>query len=146
MDSTAGFRNLVVWQKAQQLAARVVGESTRLPKQQAAAILAAQLLRSAGSVSANIAEGYGRFSPGAYRNHLSIARGSLFETESWIDLMHSSGYLSDDTTQQLLVLCGDVGRLLTTMMKGIPANNPQRIRDVRAQYLTESAVEDWPDL
>jgi four helix bundle protein len=38
-------------------------------------------------VPANIAEGYGRYSDGANRNHLSIAGGSLFETQSWLDLL-----------------------------------------------------------
>ena len=46
------------------------------------------MMRSAGSVPANIAEGYGRYSQAAYRSHLSIARGSLFETQSWIDLLY----------------------------------------------------------
>jgi len=47
-----------------------------------------QLVRAAGSISANIAEGTGRNVNGKkyYQNFLLIARGSLFETVAWLDL------------------------------------------------------------
>jgi four helix bundle protein len=64
-------------------------------------MMGTQLVRAAGSVPANIAEGYGRYSQGAYRNHLSIARGSLFESESWIDLLFQAGHLSAEVNASL---------------------------------------------
>lgn len=43
-----------------------------------------QLVRSADSVSANIAEGYGRYFYKETRQFLFYTRGSLLETKSWI--------------------------------------------------------------
>jgi four helix bundle protein len=43
-----------------------------------------QLVRSADSIAANIAEAYGRYGIADKRRLLHIARGSLFETEHWV--------------------------------------------------------------
>jgi four helix bundle protein len=121
-----GFRALSAWQKAQSYAAEAVMLVRDLPGDRASETMGLQLLRAAGSVSANIAEGFGRFSPGAYRNHLSIARGSLFEAESWIDLLCRTGFVSPDKAQPILNECHEVGRLLTSMMRSLPTNNAVR--------------------
>jgi len=43
-----------------------------------------QLVRSADSVAANIAEGYGRFFYKENRNFCYYSRGSLLETKTWL--------------------------------------------------------------
>jgi len=129
----ASFRSLLTWQKAQELALESVKLVRELPRDRSADALGNQLLRSAASVAANIAEGYGRYSPGSYRNHLSIARGSLFEAESWIDLLFRSGYLSPEQTAGLTGQCHEIGRLLTSAMNSIP-DRTQRIREDGANY------------
>ena len=42
-----------------------------------------QIIRSCGSISANIEEGYGRESSKEYLRFLRIARGSALETQGW---------------------------------------------------------------
>ena len=116
-SSVRGFWNLAVWQKPQDMAVSVVHLVSRLPRNRASDAIGIQLIRAAGSVSANVAEGYGRYSEAAYRNHLSIARGSLFETESWIDLLRRSGSLADESATSLVADCEEVARLLTSSMK-----------------------------
>lgn len=74
-------------------------------------------MASACSIPANIAEGYGRFSQPAYRSHISIARGSAFESESWLDLFNRRGYLPDETGNKLLAQCTLVQRMITTRMR-----------------------------
>ena len=91
-------------------------------------------MRSAGSVPANIAEGYGRFSQAAYRNHLSIARGSLFETQSWIDLLHRTGFLDDERKAELSDGCIDIGRLLTLRMKDLSNGKQSYAREEGREY------------
>jgi four helix bundle protein len=87
------YRNLALWQRAQELALGVIKMSESLPKSEAARSIARQVVSSSGSVAANIAEGHGRYSVAAYRNHLSIARGSTAETDSWLDLLARAGML-----------------------------------------------------
>jgi four helix bundle protein len=115
----SGFRALASWKKAQALAAECCALVDRLPRKRSADILGAQLLRSAASIPANIAEGYGRYSPGVYRNHLSIARGSLAETESHVDLLLRAAHIGEAEATQLFATCNEIGRLLTTSMKSL---------------------------
>jgi four helix bundle protein len=110
-----------LWEKAQALAAAVVAETAHIQRSRASDAICLQLVRAAGSVPANIAEGYGRFSVGAYRNHLSIARGSLFESQSWIDLLQRTGHLEVTVSESLLHQCEEVARMLTSAMKPLKA-------------------------
>src|SRR3989304_4783323 len=109
-----GFRSLIVWQKAQELALEVARLVAALPKDAVPSVLGRQIIASAGSIGANIAEGYGRYAAGAYRNHLSIARGSACETDGWLDLLRKAGYIDEQTEARLHDLCMEVVKLLTT--------------------------------
>ena len=71
------YRNLDLWRRAQELAVDIIRLGETLPSSPASVVLARQVVRSAASVGANIAEGHGRYSLAAYRNHLSIAKGAL---------------------------------------------------------------------
>jgi four helix bundle protein len=70
-----------------------------------------QLVRAADSIGANIAEALGRWHPADKRRLLTIARGSLYETEHWIDRAHHRGLLRD--TPDL----SELGRTLNGLMK-----------------------------
>ena len=43
-----------------------------------------QIIRSSDSIAANIAEGYGRYSPADRKKFYLYSRGSLEETKSWL--------------------------------------------------------------
>ena len=134
MSDSEDFTRLVLWQKSQQLAAEIVATVAVLPRNRAADIIGSQVMRSAGSIPANIAEGYGRFSQPAYRNHLSIARGSAFETQSWLDLLHRSGFIDDASKARLTEACREVGRLLTLRMKSLSNGQQTYAREESEGY------------
>lgn len=75
--------------------------------------LAKQLRRAVVSVPSNIAEGYGRNSRNELHQFIGIARGSLAETETQIELARMLGYLTDDEARPLLRAAGEIGRMLT---------------------------------
>lgn len=52
-----------------------------------------QLVRSADSIGANLAESYGRYHYGEKLNFLYYARGSLYETKYWVRRCRSRGLL-----------------------------------------------------
>ncbi len=60
-----------------------------------------QLVRSADSVTANISEGYGRFHFKEAKNFFFIARGSLFETKSWIQKAYDRKLIEDEEFKDL---------------------------------------------
>lgn len=80
MSGVRSYRDLLVWQKAMDLAAAVY-ELTRSYSHDELFGLTSQSRRSAASIPANIAEGYGRASRAACVNFLRIAQGSLKELE-----------------------------------------------------------------
>ncbi len=102
-EYTAGYsyRNLDIWQRARANQREVLTIVKRLPREIPAEVFTKQMVRSAGSVGANIAEGHGRFSYAAFRNHLLIARGSLTETDNWLIALLDAGYI-DESTEYLL--------------------------------------------
>lgn len=63
--------------------------------------LSSQIRRAAASIPANIAEGYGRYYYQETVRFCYLARGSLMELSSHIDLAVSQGYLSKETFSQL---------------------------------------------
>lgn len=57
-----------------------------------------QLTNAADSISANISEGYGRLSPKDNRKFCLIARGSLYETTTWLEKANKRNLIADEQT------------------------------------------------
>ena len=130
------FKNLLSWQKAQDLLLEVLGAVKELPNDRVASILAQQVVRSASAIGANIAEGHGRYSAGAYRNQLSIARGSTTETISWLDVLRRAGYMSAELEVRLAGMCEEIMSLLSAKMIQLDkmTRTDRSLRDERAEY------------
>jgi len=84
------YRDLLAWQKAMHLAAEAYRLAKLLPKAEEYR-LTSQLLRAAASVPATIAEGRARGTRMDYADFISIARGSLAETETILLLLVDVG-------------------------------------------------------
>ena len=108
------FRNLIVWQKAMELVRMVYQASKKFPADERYA-LTDQLRRAVVSIPSNIAEGSGRASNKDYAHFLSIARGSLYETLTQLQIAQDLGYL--DEYDSCNDLAQEVGRMLTSLMK-----------------------------
>ncbi len=81
------FRDIIGWQKGMGLSVAVYPLALRLPDVERFA-LASQIRRSACSVPLNVAEGYGTGSRPGFLKHLRIARGSLAELDTALQLGH----------------------------------------------------------
>lgn len=81
--------------------------------------LTSQLRRATASVAANIAEGNGRDHAGDYVRHLSIAPGSLLESETFVELALRLQYLPQATHGELISLHQRVGRMLNKLIQAI---------------------------
>jgi four helix bundle protein len=76
-----------------------------------------QLVRAAGSVGANIAEGSGRWHRLDQRRFAFNARGSLRETEHWVLLAQRGGLLAPDWTARV----DEAARSLSGLIRSWPA-------------------------
>ena len=110
------YRELIVWQKSVDLVAEAFLVARHLPRDQVYG-LAIQLQRAAVSVPANIAEGNGRRHRAEYVHHLSIARGSLNETEALLHVCARLGYLNAAQIAAAIGFCDEVSRLLTVLCR-----------------------------
>jgi len=112
------YRELVVWRKAMDLVNAVYATTRSWPNEELYA-LTSQIRRAAVSVPSNIAEGQGRSSTKEFLKHLSIAYGSLMETETQITVAHEQGYCPAEEAEALLALAAEVGRLLNGLSNSL---------------------------
>lgn len=77
--------------------------------------LAQQRRRAAVSIPSNLAEGAARTSTREYANFISIARGSLAELDTQVQIAQRLGYITD--SKELAATVDHVGRLLTGLHK-----------------------------
>ena len=68
-----------------------------------------------------IAEGHGRAHLAEYLHYLSIARGSLMELETQVVIAGRMGYLTPEMQQRALNRSGDVGRMLSGLIRALKA-------------------------
>jgi four helix bundle protein len=97
MDSNPLYKELVVWQKSMEFVDWVYAVLKTFPKTECFR-LCDQLARAVVSIPSNIAEGNGRNSKSDFARFLSIARGSLYETMTQLEIAKRQGYI-DDLTQ-----------------------------------------------
>ena len=72
-----------------------------------------QIRKSSSSVFANISEAQYPQSLPDMLSKLKIARKECLETESWLKLLFSAGYIDEEIFKDKRNLCGRIRRLLT---------------------------------
>ena len=111
-------KDLRVWQDAMLLVKEVYRLTSRLPANERM-ILIPQLCRAAISVPANIAEGHGSSHRAVYLNHLSIARGSLLELDTYLILLPELGLVDQATIKPGIERQGSVLRQLHALIRSL---------------------------
>jgi four helix bundle protein len=116
-DKITSFEQLHTWQKAAELAVVVYEITKRFPSVEKFA-LSDQVQRSAVSVSANIAEGFGRMGKAEKLNFYNIAYGSLLETKSHLLIAQKLGYINGDI-DETIILITDIQKLINASRRAI---------------------------
>lgn len=114
------YEELVAWQKAIELSKKVYEKQKQLPKSELYA-LGDQIRRAIVSVPSNIAEGFGRESPAEFKRFLAIARGSLYEAKTQLQLSETLNFLQID--DDLYDLFDDVGKLINGLARALSTNH-----------------------
>jgi four helix bundle protein len=110
------FRDLIVWQRAMQLAEATHALAGSFPRTGTSG-LGDQLRRAAMSIPANIAEGHGRRHRAEYLRYLGVARGSLMEVQTHLELARRLDFADSARIHSALSLCDEISRMLTVLRR-----------------------------
>lgn len=94
------FKEMPAWRKAIDIAAIIHQLTDSLPRKEDYGFTS-QIRRSALSISANLAEGFGRRHTLDKANFYYNARGSLTETQSHLEYARQVGYITSEKVDQL---------------------------------------------
>lgn len=112
------FRSLKAWQHAQRLAVECARAAKRLPEGDQK-VLAGQLLRASTSVPLNIAEGSARKGSKEFRRFLDVARGSLAEVESALELAKDLEYIDAPEYARLDAIATEAAKTLWGLLRKV---------------------------
>ena len=109
------FENLGIYQVSENLS-DLIWEIVLNWNRLAQDTIGKQIIRSADSIGANIAEGSGRGSNQDYKRFLRIARGSLYETRHWLRRAFKRKLLSNEQVKTLTPLIEELTPKLNAYM------------------------------
>ncbi len=112
------YQDLRVWQDAIALAEACYILTKGFPREEMFG-LTSQIRRAVTSISANIAEGYGRENTGAFIQFLRISQGSLKELETHLIISQRVNIAAGSAIEPLLDSSGALGRMLRTLIRSL---------------------------
>ena len=121
------FEDLIAWQRARQLAARI-SEATSGPEFLRDFRLRSQLRCAAASVMSNVAEGFDRGGRNEFHQFLSIAKGSAAEVRSRIHFAFDAKMISTDQYGELVQPSREVARIIAGLRRAVAAQRDNRKR------------------
>jgi len=113
------FENLDVWQKAIEFANEVINAVDKLNTNRKHFRLIEQLESAVTSIAMNIAEGKGRFSKKEFMQFLYIARGSLFETITLVEIFKRRDWINNAQHNSLRNKGDEIGKMLSSLINSI---------------------------
>ncbi len=121
MATFTRFEDIESWQKARHLARAIYLATSQGPFAKDYG-LRDQIRRSAVSIMANIAEGFGRGGNKEFVVFLGYARGSCAEVKSHLYVAFDSGLLVQGDFDSLYALAGEIEGLISGLMKYLAAS------------------------
>lgn len=112
------FTEMPVWQKANEVVEQVYAICSKLPRSEEYA-LSSQLKRAALSITANIAEAFGRSHSKDKINFYYYARGSAFEVRSHLIIAKDLKFFTQEDITQMDTACRDIVEALNKIIKGL---------------------------
>lgn len=124
-----GFTKLIVWQKADELFYQIVADIEWFPKKRVAYIIEDQLIRCIGSISANIAEGFGAQHGGDFPRMLMIARKESSEAVNWLIKAKNLHFITEDRYNIYRDQLEEIRKMINSLAAHIRRDNQRVKRD-----------------
>ena len=117
---SSDFTQLIVWQKSMDLTIIIYSLVKFLPREENYA-LSDQMRRAVVSIPSNIAEGQGRASDKEYVHFLAMARGSLWELLTQLEICERLNYLKPAQTMEARNLVNEISKMINALSKALQA-------------------------
>ncbi|HOF19572.1 MAG TPA: four helix bundle protein [Phycisphaerae bacterium] len=124
------YKDLIAWQKGMDLVEAVYRFSKSLPADERFGLVS-QVRRSAVSIPANVAEGFGRSTRAEYARFLDIALGSANEVETHLLVSGRLGYANGNNLEAVLELTGEIQRILKGLIRTVANSDKSSVRTQR---------------
>ncbi len=112
----------VVRDKRFRFAVRIVRMAQHLRRQHSEFVLSKQVLRSGTRIGANVEEALAGQSRKDFIANMAVASKETRETIYWIRLLKETEYLDERSADSLLQDCGELKKLLTSIVKSSQEN------------------------
>lgn len=116
------YRELVAWQKGIELVILINNTTKSFPKEELYA-LTDQMKRSSVSIPSNIAEGFGRHSDNDFVRFLNIARASLFELQTQLEISFRLEFINKADFDFIMELSTEIDKILNALISKIKQNS-----------------------
>ena len=137
------YRDLVFYQKAREVVKGINELAKTWPRTMQTQEASRQVLRSAMSVGANIAEGHGRHEGAEYIHYLRIAQGSANETDHWLHTSVDIGLSRAEAVKDLISKNNEVRRLLVASISTLRSKRAgYNARGKTDPYIIEATASD----
>lgn len=128
------FKEMNIWKESMEIAVDIFKISEKLPRKEDFA-LTSQIRRSSLSISGNIAEAFGRGHSLDKVNFYYFARGSVAETQNYIEYGKRVGYFEETQTEELNKrldrLCNELNKIIVTLTKS------KKIKEISVTALSQ---------
>ena len=118
MKTPRPHEKLEVWKRAVDLCVNIYKATDSLPPNEKYG-LSSQMRRAVVSVASNIAEGAARGTIPLYIQSLKIARASLAELDTQLEICRRLAFISDFNGEQLAEQAEIIGKMLTNLIKAL---------------------------
>jgi len=130
MEKSFNHRDLEIWQLGMDLVEHIYRVTAEFPDDERFGLIS-QVRRAAVSVPTNISEGWGRHSQANLANFVRIARGSLCELDTLVELAKRLGFLTEEAWAELNLEMDVIGRKSYAFLRKVEAST---VHENRHEY------------
>ena len=121
-DIEFGYEKLLIWQRSLEWADRVLSIAENIETERKHYRLIEQIESSCTSVPMNIAEGKGRFSKKEFVHFFYIARGSLYETMTLLEIFLKRQWVSHEEFIIVKSETREIAKMLNAFINSLKKN------------------------
>jgi len=114
-----GFKDLDVWRKALTFANKVISIAENLDSDRKHFRLVENIEAAVVSIASNIAEGAGRSHKKEFVQYLYIARGSLYEVVTFLEIFSDKKWITAENHQNLLKDAEEIVKMISGLISSL---------------------------